>query len=186
MPGGGSAKLNAALARGGPQGMVETLGALTGVPIEGYAVTGFGGFTAMIDEWGGIPIQIPTRVTEKGQLVIDAGPNHFAGAAALDYARLRHDLPDGDFVLAAAIKARMAGIGSVPSALSIASRHVDSNLSAEAALTFVAASYRIDPTQVAQFVGKGGLGTSPDGQSIVYVDDESRAKFAQFASTARL
>jgi len=195
MPGGGSAKLNAALARGGPQGMVETLGALTGVPIEGYAVTGFGGFTAMIDEWGGIPIQIPTRVTEKGQLVIDAGPNHFAGAAALDYARLRHDLPDGDFgrslhqgelVLAAAIKARMAGIGSVPAALSIASRHVDSNLAAEAALTFVAASYRIDPTQVAQLVGKGGLGTSPDGQSIVYVDDESRAKFAQFASTARL
>ena len=35
MPGGGSAKLNAALARAASQGMVETLGALTGVPIEG-------------------------------------------------------------------------------------------------------------------------------------------------------
>jgi len=195
LAGGGQGKLNSALTFGGPDGFLETVKALTGVPIEGYVVTGFQGFEAMIDEWGGIPIFIPKAVTEKGQLVIPEGNNHFAGAAALDYARLRHDLPNGDFdrslhqgelVLAAAIKARMAGIGSVPASLSIADKQVLTNLSAEQVLTFAAAFYRLDPTQVSQFVGKGGFGTSSDGQSIVLLDDESRAKFAQFASTGRL
>jgi len=194
LAGGGQGKLNSALTFGGPDGFLETVKALTGVPIEGYVVTGFQGFEAMIDEWGGIPIFIPKAVTEKGQLVIPEGNNHFAGAAALDYARLRHDLPNGDFdrslhqgelVLAAAIKARMAGIGSVPASLSIADKQVLTNLSPEQVLTFAAAFYRLDPTQVSQFVGKGGFGTSSDGQSIVLLDDESRAKFAQFASTGR-
>ncbi len=194
LAGGGQGKLNSALTFGGPDGFLETVKALTGVPIEGYVVTGFQGFEAMIDEWGGIPIFIPKAVTEKGQLVIPEGNNHFAGAAALDYARLRHDLPNGDFdrslhqgelVLAAAIKARMAGIGSVPASLSIADKQVLTNLSAEQVLTFAAAFYRLDPTQVSQFVGKGGFGTSSDGQSIVLLDDESRGKFAQFASTGR-
>lgn len=193
--GGGQSKINSALTFGGPEGMLETVKATTGIPIEGYALTGFAGFEAMIDEWGGIPIYIPKEVTEKGSLVIPQGNNHFAGAAALDYARLRHDLPNGDFdrslhqgelVLAAAIKARMAGIGSVPGSLSIADKHVVSNLNAEQVLTFVAAFYRLDPTQVGQFVGKGSFGTSADGQSMVLLGDESRAKFAQFASTGRL
>lgn len=191
MPGGGMAKINAALSLGGPDGMLAAVNSVTELPIEGYVLTGFEGFTTMIDEWGGIPIHVPTAVTEKGSLVIPAGDNHFEGPAALDYSRLRHDLPDGDFgrsihqgelVLAAAIKARLGGIGTLPGALAIADKHVASNLSAEQVLTFAAAVFRLDPTQVHQHVVQGPIGTSPDGQSIVSVGQESRAVMAAFAS----
>lgn len=191
MPNGRMAKINAALSLGGPEAMFAAVKSVTGLPIEGYVLTGFQGFTTMIDEWGGLPIHVPTQVTEMGNLVIPAGDNHFEGAAALDYARLRHDLPDGDFgrsihqghmVLAAAVKARLGGVGTLPGGLAIADQHVASDLSAEQVLTYAAAFFRLDPTAVSQHVVKGPFGTSPDGQSIVMLGDESRAVLAQFAS----
>ena len=191
MPTGGMSKINAALSLGGPDAMLGTVKTVTGLPIEGYVLTGFEGFTTMIDEWGGLPIQVPTQVTEKGSLVIPAGSNHFEGPAALDYARLRHDLPDGDFgrsvhqgnmVLAAAIKAKLGGIATLPGAMTIADKHIATNRNAEQALTYGAAFFRLDPTQVAQHIVKGPFGTSADGQSIVMLGEESKAVLAQFQS----
>ena len=102
-----------------------------------------------------------------------------ASAGARKYAGepyLRH------MVLAAAVKARLGGVGTLPGGLAIADQHVASDLSAEQVLTYAAAFFRLDPTAVSQHVVKGPFGTSPDGQSIVMLGDESRAVLAQFAS----
>ncbi len=190
MPGGGSAKINAAFAYGGGAGQVETVRKVTGLPIEGYVVTGFGGFQKIVNESGGLPMTVAKKVVLQGKTTVEAGKQLLTGKYALAYARERKSLPDGDFgrsahqgelLLAAAVAARVQGVGVVPKEMSIVSKNAESDLSAEDALTFVASFYRLNPTKVGHTVAKGGFGTSPDGQSIVILDDASKRAFASFA-----
>ena len=46
--GGGRSKINAALSWAGPEGMMQTFQDLSGLPLEGYVMTGFAGFSEMI------------------------------------------------------------------------------------------------------------------------------------------
>ena len=188
MPGGGKAKINAAYALGGGQGQVRTVRAVTGLPVSGFVATGFKGFKAIVDDSGGIPITVPRTVTQ-GRTTVRAGERVLSGKQALAYARERKSLPDGDFgrsrhqgalLLAAAVKARLAGVGILPRELSSVSRNASSDLSAAEALTFVAAFYRLDPRKVGHTVAKGSIGTSSDGQSIVLLDAAARRAFAGF------
>ncbi len=190
MPGGGKAKINAAFAYGGGKGQVDTVEEVTGLPIEGYVATGFSGFREIVDESGGIPMDLATKLVFLGKRTIDAGKQTLSGKQALDYARERKSLPDGDFgrsahqselLLGAAVKARLAGVGSVPKTMTLVSKNAESDLSAEEALTFVAAFYQVDPRKVGHRVAKGGFGTSSDGQSIVILDAASKKAFKSFA-----
>ena len=189
MPGGGSAKLNAAFAYGGGKGQVSTVRKVTGLPIEGYVATGFSGFEDIVDESGGVPMTIAKTVVLLGGTKVLAGERTLDGKHALAYARERKSLPDGDFgrsrhqgeiLLAAAVAARIAGVGIIPEEMSIVSRHAQSDLTAAEALTFVASFYRLDPRKVGHTVAKGGFGTSADGQSIVVLDSASKQAFAAF------
>jgi polyisoprenyl-teichoic acid--peptidoglycan teichoic acid transferase len=190
MPGGGSAKINAAFAYAGGKGQVETVRKVTGLPIEGYVATGFSGFEDIVDESGGVPMTIAKTVVLLGGTKVLAGERTLDGKHALAYARERKSLPDGDFgrsrhqgeiLLAAAVAARVSGVGIIPEEMSIVSKHAQSDLSAEDALTFVASFYRLDPRKVGHTVAKGGFGTSADGQSIVILDGASKQAFAKFA-----
>ena len=189
MPSGGHAKINAAFAYGGGKGQVQTVRTVTGLPIEGYVATGFGGFTDIVDESGGLPITIAKKVVLQGRTTVPAGQQTLSGALALAYARERKSLPDGDFgrsahqqelLLAAAVAARLSGVGIIPKEMTIVSKHAESDLSAADALTFVAAFYKVNPLQVGHRVAKGGFGTSPDGQSIVILDAASKQAFRDF------
>lgn len=189
MPGGGSAKINAAFSYAGGEGQVETVRKVTGLPIEGYVATGFSGFEDIVDESGGVPMKIAKTVILLGGTKVLKGERTLDGKHALAYARERKSLPDGDFgrsrhqgeiLLAAAVAARIAGVGIIAEEMSIVSKHAQSDLSAEDALTFVASFYRLDPRKVGHTVAKGGLGTSSDGQSIVLLDAEARQAFAKF------
>lgn len=188
MPGGGKAKINAAYALGGGAGQVSTVRAVTGLPISGYVATGFKGFKAIVNESGGIPMSVPKTVTQ-GKTTVRAGKQTLSGKEALAYARERKSLPDGDFgrsrhqgdlLLAAAIKARLAGVGIVPGEMTIVSKNAETDLSAAEALTFAAAFYRLNPLKVGHTVAKGSIGTSSDGQSIVNIDAAARKAFAKF------
>ncbi len=189
MPGGGNAKINAAFAYGGGAGQVESVRKVTGLPIEGYVVTGFGGFQKIVNESGGLPMTVAKKVVLQGKTTVNAGKQLLTGKYALAYARERKSLPDGDFgrsahqselLLAAAVAARVQGVGIVPKEMSIVSKNAESDLSAADALTFVASFYKLDPTKVGHTVAKGGFGTSPDGQSIVILDAASKRAFASF------
>ncbi|MBM6401478.1 LCP family protein [Phycicoccus sonneratiae] len=189
MPGGGNAKINAAFAYGGGKGQVDTVRKVTGLPIEGYVVTGFGGFGKIVNESGGLPMTVAKKVVLQGKTTVKAGKQILSGKFALAYARERKSLPDGDFgrsahqselLLAAAVAARVEGVKVVPKEMSIVSKYAETDLSAADALTFVASFYKLDPTKVGHTVAKGGFGTSPDGQSIVVLDAASKKAFASF------
>jgi LCP family protein required for cell wall assembly len=187
---GGAGKINSAMVLGGPRAQVSTVKSVTKLPIEGYVVLGFSGFKKLIDEQGGIPIVIPKTVvaSHAHDLVIKAGAQTLSGAEALAYARERKTLPDGDFgrsrhqgelILAAAIKAKLAGPIAIPSALSSFSKVGKSNLSAEQILTFTAGLHQLSPLKVGRGVAKGAFGWAGQ-QSIVILGSEARRLFAEF------
>ncbi len=186
---GGKGKINSAMALGGPQAQLRTVRAATGLPIEGYAVIGFEGFTTLIDDQGGIPIVVPETVdASHARIVIEKGPQVLSGKEALAYARERKTLPDGDFgrsrhqgqlLLAAAVKAKLAGPIAVPGALTSFSEVGRSDLTAEEMLTFAAGLYRVNPTQVGRGVAAGPFGWA-GSQSIVVLGDQARRLFASF------
>ncbi len=184
MPSGGKAKINAALAQAGPEGQLSTVAATTGLPIEGYLLTGFEDFTALVDALGGVPVDAPRTVKE-----VPAGQSTLDGPLALLYSRHRKTLPDGDFgrslhqgvvLLGIAAQTRARGPQGLPALLSTASPHVRTNLSAAQALTLAANVYVVDPGRVGQSVAKGGFGWSNDGQSIVLLDHAAYDDFADF------
>lgn len=186
---GGKGKINSAMALGGPQAQLRTVRAATGLPIEGYAVIGFEGFTTLIDDQGGIPIVVPETVdASHARIVIEKGPQVLSGTEALAYARERKTLPDGDFgrsrhqgqlLLAAAVKAKLAGPIAVPGALTSFSKVGQSDLTAEAMLTFAAGLYRVNPAQVGRGVAAGSFGWA-GSQSIVVLGDQAKRLFASF------
>lgn len=187
---GGKGKINSAMVFGGPRAQMSTVRSVTGLPVEGYVVLGFSGFKKIVDDQGGVPIVIPKTVvaSHAKNLVIKAGAQTLSGAEALAYARERKTLPDGDFgrsrhqgevILAAAIKAKLAGPIAIPSALTSFSTVGRSNLSAEQILTFTAGLHQLSPLQVGRGVAQGAFGWAGQ-QSIVVLGRQARTLFAEF------
>jgi len=185
---GGKGKINSALTFGGPVGLQKTVSAATGVPLEGYVITGFDGFKRIIDGVGGLPMKVPVTVVGAGaDVVIKAGPNTLTGRAALAYGRQRHTVTGGDFgrsanqgllIMAAAGFTKLSGPAKLPGILHIAVPNISTNLSAEQVLTFAAAVYVTSPKKVHNRVAIGGSGRTSDGQSIVLLDANARRMFA--------
>jgi LCP family protein required for cell wall assembly len=186
---GGKGKINSAMALGGAEAQLRTVRSVTGLPLEGYVLIGFTGFKKVVDEQGGIPIVIPKTVNAShAKMVINKGPQTLTGAQALAYARERKTLPDGDFgrsrhqgeiMLAAAVKAKLAGPAAIPGAMTTVSKYAKTDLDAEQMLTFVARFYKVDPTRAGRGVAQGAFGWA-SGQSIVVLGSQARGLFADF------
>lgn len=108
----GEGRINAAYGRGekqiGPGGGAAlakaTVSNLTGLHIDNYMLMNFTGFKTLIDELGGITIDVPKAIddpkfpTDNYKTIVvhfDAGPQVMDGDRALIYARTRH--ADNDF-----------------------------------------------------------------------------------------
>lgn len=94
IPGHGKNRVNAAHAFGGIELLNKTLEEFLDVPIDYYLETDFDGFARIIDELGGIKINIesPLQYTDKaGGLYINlpAGEQLLSGEEALEYVRYR-------------------------------------------------------------------------------------------------
>lgn len=99
IPGHGTNKINAAYAFGGPDLLVETVSASTGIGIDHYMEVDFGGFANIVDALGGIELDFPhpARDLKSGLDVAEAGTRAVDGSTALAYARSRsyEELIDG-------------------------------------------------------------------------------------------
>jgi len=185
---GGKGKINAAMVFGGAKAQQQTVTSATGVPLEGYVLTGFQGFTQIIDGIGGLPLNAPVAVKDLGAGVnVTVGPNKLTGAQALAYGRARHTVAGGDFgrsanqgllIMAAAGFAKLSGPAKLPGILQTAAPGVATNLSAEQVLTFAAGAYVTQPSKVHNRVAIGGFGWTSDRQSIVLLDANARRMFA--------
>jgi LCP family protein required for cell wall assembly len=90
-------KINSAHARGGPRGMANALGALTGTNVA-YAVSvDFAGFTGMVDGVGGLQMNVPGPMHDNYSGANFApGWQRLSGDQALQFSRDRHDYPNSD------------------------------------------------------------------------------------------
>jgi LCP family protein required for cell wall assembly len=185
---GGMGKINSALTFGGPLGLQRTVVSLTGVPLEGYILTGFDGFQQLVGGIGGLPLNVPVAVKDDlAGANVKAGPNILTPGQALAYGRARHAVAGGDFgrsanqgliILAAAGFAKQVGPIKLPRILQMGAPKIETNLSAEQVLTFAAGVFVTRPDKVHNRVAIGGFGMTSDGQSIVLLDANARRMFA--------
>ncbi len=97
IPGQGKDKINAACVPGADL-MVQTLKNLTGIPIQYYVMTEFSHFIQVMDELGGIDINIPYAMNDASSGArFAAGPQHLQGGDLLAFSRNRKNAPGGDF-----------------------------------------------------------------------------------------
>ncbi len=94
IPGIGIDKINEAMSSGGPDLTVQTVEALSGIHIDYYLITSFGGVKSMIDKIGGLTIDVPYPIYDpRSGAAIDPGFQHLDGTQTLAMARARHNVP---------------------------------------------------------------------------------------------
>ncbi|UPZ30831.1 LCP family protein [Streptomyces sp. LRE541] len=95
---GRQVKLNAAYAEDGPELLVRTVEANTGLRIDHYAEIGFAGFAKIVDSVGGVEIEIPKggmKDTKSGA-DFEAGKQTLNGEQSLAFVRTRYALAGSD------------------------------------------------------------------------------------------
>jgi polyisoprenyl-teichoic acid--peptidoglycan teichoic acid transferase len=98
IPGKGTNKINSALVQGGPDLMVQTIETHFGVHIDYWAITTFWGFKSMIDDIGGLTVNVPFRMLDSySQVDLQPGVQELSGEQALAMSRDRHSMLSGDF-----------------------------------------------------------------------------------------
>lgn len=108
LPGYGLGKINTAYVRGGGELAMQTVEYNLGIEVDHYVVVQFRAFTTLVDEVGGIRVDVPYEIYDEEfpaecdnrdcgyePLYISAGLQHMDGETALKYARTRHG--DSDF-----------------------------------------------------------------------------------------
>jgi polyisoprenyl-teichoic acid--peptidoglycan teichoic acid transferase len=78
--------------------MAQTVRQLTGLPVNYYVLTAFEGFQKIVDELGGVNVQVDKKMNDKfSGARFDPGWQDMNGGEALAYSRDRHDVANGDF-----------------------------------------------------------------------------------------
>ena len=87
----GVQKINASHSIGGPELVIKNVSKLAGVPINHYAEINFDGFTAAVNDLGGVDVNVPIEINDpEAGGYVPAGPQHLNGQEALILARSRH------------------------------------------------------------------------------------------------
>jgi LCP family protein required for cell wall assembly len=133
---GGGGKVNSVLAQGGLGQFTQTISNFVGVPIKFSMTTNFAGFTDMMDEFGGIDVNVQQPMhDENSGADFDPGPQKLNGPGALAFSRDRHSFAAGDiqrtqnqgYLIITAlqnIQQRAVGAGGVLNLLGNLGRHV--------------------------------------------------------------
>ncbi len=92
----GKQKINAANALGGPRLAVDTVNSFLNIPVDHFVVLNVHGLVELVDELGGITVEIPKRMrytdrSAKLNIDLEAGPHTLNGTEAMGFVRFRHD-----------------------------------------------------------------------------------------------
>lgn len=190
IPGAGSSKINASLAFGGPDMMMDTFTELTGLDFDGYLLTGFAGFEGLIDLLGGLAMDVPRDFNDQAaKAYLQAGEQVLNAAEALALSRVRKTIPGGDFqrqehgglvMMAAQSMVKANGPHGLPELLAGARPHVSTDLGPGELLVLAAAITRVDPDRVVNVVAPGGVGTA-GGASVVFLSDSANQLWEDLA-----
>ncbi|HEU4319810.1 MAG TPA: LCP family protein [Acidimicrobiia bacterium] len=190
VPGHGKRKATASLALGGPETMMATFTDLTGLPFEGYVMTGFAGFQEMLGTvLGGVEVEVPFAINDRwAKATLEAGKQILDGAQALGFARARKttggDLVrsghQGVILLGAARAVQAMGYSAIPGLMEAAEPHFITDLTPEQLFTFSAMSISADLSAVPNVVAQGRSG-SAGGASVVFLNDSVADLWADLA-----
>lgn len=186
VPGHGRGKINRALALGGPDLMAQTVRLLTGLPVDYYVLTGFEGFTRLVDEMGGVDVPVERRMNEPfSGAFFEPGWHHFDGGEALAFSRNRKDVARGDFsrsehqglVMLSALAKMRGEVGDdagVAAWTAVLLRHVALDVPLADLPGLGALARALDPHTTTNVVVPGGVGHA-GGQSVVFLDPAGAA-----------
>jgi LCP family protein required for cell wall assembly len=92
----GLQKINGANAYGGPRLAAQTIWDFLSVPVDHYVVLNVHGLVELVDELGGITIDVPKSMhykdnSAKLNINLDPGPHLLNGTEAMGFVRFRHD-----------------------------------------------------------------------------------------------
>jgi LCP family protein required for cell wall assembly len=194
VPGHGRAKMNAAYAWGGVPLTVQTVERLLDVRIDHVAEIDFTGFEDMTDALGGVTVSSPQAFSTTYHDFV-AGTNRLDGADALAFVRERHAFADADHTRVRNQQAFMRGVvdgllsrgtvtnpGRIQDFVAATSAHlsVDAGFSFArmAELGWSLRAVRADDL-VTFTVPTAGSGTSPDGQSVVTLNQLAVGSLSQ-------
>jgi LCP family protein required for cell wall assembly len=97
IPGHGMNKINAALAYGGANLLIQTVENVTGLKIDHYMGIGFGGLVAVVNKVGGVEVCLKTAINDSYSGVnLSAGCHNLNGDQSLAFVRDRHSFATND------------------------------------------------------------------------------------------
>lgn len=194
VPGHGRQKITSALALGGPDLLVRTVRELTGFPISYYAVTGFEGIVAMVDELGGLDVFVPERMDDRfSGARFERGWHHMDGREVLAFSRNRH-VSGGDFtrsenhgrVIRHALekmRAEVADRSGIERWVDVLFRHARLDMSPLEAVRFGGLARSLVPADLDNVVAPGSV-RNVGGQSVVVLSDEAYELFRDVGADA--
>ena len=190
-PSGGRGKITNILANHGPDALLQTFKDLTGLPLEGFVLTGFGGFGEMVGSvLGGVTVVVPFAINDvAAKANLAAGEHLLDGAQALAFARARKTVSGGDFtrsshqgviLIGAAKKVQGMGYGAIPTLLAGSEPWVDTNLTPEQLLTFSAMAISANLDAMPNIVAPGSVGRA-GAASVVFLSSSAADLWADLA-----
>jgi len=197
IPGHGTGKINSALAMGGPQLMAQTIRTLTGLPVDYYVLTGFEGFQKIVDELGGVNVQVDKKMNDSfSGARFEPGWQDMNGGEALAYSRDRHDVANGDFTRSlhqgnvmlsglAKMRVEVGDDAGLQRWIGVLLRHADLDSPPQQLLPLAALARRLDPAKVTNVVVPGRVGTAGSA-SVVYLTDDARKLFLDLRPDAAI
>lgn len=197
IPGYGEDKINAAYAYGGPALMIATVQQFTGVPIHHYVELEFAGFPAIVDQLGGVEIDVPSVIDsqypngyEWTEVHFDAGPQHMGGERALTFVRVRYS--DDDFHrmerqqrFMEALTKKLTSPGNMARMPLIAPgmvENITTDLSTNDILRLGWTKFRTPPDRNRKFVLVGSPEDIGGGSYVIVDENESQAMIKDFLS----
>ena len=197
IPGKGTGKINSALALGGPKLMAETVRKLTGLPVDYYVLTAFEGFQKIVDELGGVNVNVDRKMNDKmSGARFDPGWHNMNGGQALAYSRDRYDVPNGDFSRSlhqgnvmmsglAKLRAEVGDDAGLQRWIGVLLRHADLDSPPQQLLPLAALARKLNPAKITNIVAPGRVGTAGSA-SVVYLTDEARKLFLDLRPDAAI
>lgn len=191
IPGVGEGKINSALDEGGVPLMVQTVEDLFGIRVDEVASVDFAGFQGLTDALGGVTIDVPQDFVSHGGVAFEAGPQHMDGRTALEFVRERYAFADGDYQRVenqrAYVKAVLEKLLARETLTNPARIHdvvarfapyleVSEGFDAAWVAGLAPDLIGLSSSDISMFtVPTVGIGTSPDGQSVVLPDPRAMA-----------
>ena len=180
----GEQKLNAAHQIGGPGYAVEVVSEFAGVPIHHYAEIDFDGFKAVVDELGGVEVDVPIEIDDsRAGGHIDAGPQTLSGDEALILARARHaydEYGDGDVYRAAnqrlilgsvANKVLSSDLKTIESVVTTAAEYITTDMNLGDIITLAQSLRGIDVEKNVYSIMEPTIATQINGGWYEYVNE---------------